>query len=81
MIPCFLQIGKNIAWLKQDQYDWFKMYERDKLGHIDTSEGFGIEFRTNQTGDINEINAAFEPTVKTWFFHESPKQPLFNRTA
>ncbi len=69
----FLQMGKNISWLKQDQYDWFKIYERDKLGHIDTSEGFAIEFRTNQTGDINEINAAFEPSVKTLVFSRIPK--------
>ena len=28
----FVRIGKNIAWLKPDQYDWFKIYQRDKEG-------------------------------------------------
>jgi len=69
----FLQTGKSISWLKQDQYDWFKMYERDKQGHVDTSQGFSIEFRTDQTGEINEINAAFEPSVKTIVFSRIPK--------
>ncbi len=69
----FLLIGKNISWLKQDQYDWFKMYQRDKQGHVDTSQGFSIEFRTDQTGEINEIDAAFEPSVKTLVFSRIPK--------
>ncbi len=69
----FIRIGKNISWLKQDQYEWFKIYQRDKQGHIDTSQGFSIEFRTDQTGEINEINGAFEPSVKTLVFSRIPK--------
>jgi CubicO group peptidase (beta-lactamase class C family) len=69
----FIRMGKNISWLKQDQYDWFKIYQRDKLGRADTLQGFAIEFRTNQTGELNEINAAFEPSVKTLVFSRIPK--------
>ena len=36
-------------------------------------QGFGIEFRTDANGEINEINAAFEPTVKTIVFTRIPK--------
>ncbi len=49
------------------------MYERDKLGRVDTSQGFAIEFRTGQTGEINELEAAFEPSVKTLVFSRIPK--------
>ena len=76
MILFLFRIGKNISWLKQDQYDWFKMYDRDKQGRVDTSEGFAIEFRTDQTGEINEINAAFEPSVKTLVFSRIPKTAM-----
>jgi CubicO group peptidase (beta-lactamase class C family) len=69
----FARIGIKTAWLKQDQYDWFKIYERDKHGRVDTSDGFAIEFRTSQTGEINEINAAFEPSVKTLVFSRIPR--------
>ncbi len=69
----FIRMGKNISWLKPDQYEWFKIYRRDKQGRVDTVQGFPIEFRTNQTGEINEINAAFEPSVKTLVFSRIPK--------
>lgn len=72
----FVRMGKNISWLKQDRYDWFKIYERDKQGRVDTSEGFGIQFRTDQTGEINEINAPFEPSVKTIVFSRIPKTAM-----
>ena len=69
----FVRIGKNIAYLKQDKYDWFKIYQRDEQGKIDTSQGFAIEFRTDEGGEINEINAKLEPTVKTIVFARIPK--------
>ena len=69
----FVRIGKNIAYLKQDKYDWFKIYQRDEQGKVDTTEGFAIEFRTNEGGEINEINAKLEPTVKTIVFARVPK--------
>ncbi len=72
----FIRMGKNISWLKPDQYDWFKIYRRDKQGRVDTVQGFAIEFRTNQTGEINEINAAFEPSVKTLVFSRIPKTAI-----
>jgi CubicO group peptidase (beta-lactamase class C family) len=69
----FIKMGKNISWLKPDQYDWFKIFQRDKQGRVDTIQGFAIEFRTNQTGEINEINAPFEPSVKTIVFSRIPR--------
>jgi CubicO group peptidase (beta-lactamase class C family) len=69
----FVHIGKNISWLQESQYDWFKICQRDKLGRVDTSQGFAIEFRTDQTGEINELEAAFEPSVKTLVFSRIPK--------
>lgn len=69
----FIRMGKNISWLKPDQFEWFKIYQRDKQGRIDTAQGFAIEYRTNQTGEIIEINAAFEPSVKTLVFSRIPK--------
>ena len=69
----FVRIGKNIAYLKQDKYDWFKIYQRDEQGKVDTSDGFAIEFRTDEGGEINEINAKLEPTVKTLVFARIPK--------
>jgi CubicO group peptidase (beta-lactamase class C family) len=69
----FVRIGKNISWMKEDQYDWFKIYQRDKLGHVDTTEGFAIEFRTGPNGEINELDATLEPTVKTLVFSRIPK--------
>ena len=69
----FVQIGKDTAYLKQDKYDWFKIYSRDKQGVVDTSQGFPIEFRTSASGEINEVDAAFEPSVKTIVFFRIPK--------
>jgi len=69
----FVQIGKDTAYLKQDKYDWFKIYSRDKQGKVDTSQGFAIEFRISSNGEINELNAAFEPSVKTLVFSRIPK--------
>src|SRR5450432_33631 len=69
----FVQIGKDTAYLKQDKYDWFKIYPRDKQGRVDTSQGFAIEFRISSNGEINELNAAFEPSVKTLVFSRIPK--------
>ena len=67
----FLRIGKNIAWIKPDKYDWFKIYRRDKEGRIDTMQGFDIEFRTAPNGEINELDASFEPSVKTLGFYQN----------
>jgi CubicO group peptidase (beta-lactamase class C family) len=69
----FMQVGKDTAFLKQDKYDWFKIYSRDKQGVVDTSQGFPIEFRTSANGEINEVDAAFEPSVKTIAFSRIPK--------
>jgi CubicO group peptidase (beta-lactamase class C family) len=69
----FVCIGKDTAYLKQDKYDWFKIYSRDKQGKVDSSQGFAIEFRISSNGEINELNAAFEPTVKTLVFSRIPK--------
>jgi CubicO group peptidase (beta-lactamase class C family) len=79
----FMRIGKNVGWLKPDQYDWFKIYQRDKEGRVvDTTQGFAIEFRTDANGDVNEINAAFEPSVKTLVFNRIPKAaPMTTPTA
>jgi hypothetical protein len=69
----FVQIGKVTAYLKQDKYDWFKIYPRNKQGQVDSSQGFAIEFRISSNGEINELNASFEPSVKTLVFSRIPK--------
>lgn len=69
----FLRIGNNIAWAKPGKYDWFKIYRRDKEGRLDTTQGFDIEFRIAANGEINELDASFEPTVKTLAFTRIPK--------
>jgi CubicO group peptidase (beta-lactamase class C family) len=68
----YVRMGKKNSLLKPDQYEWFKLYERDKQGNVDNMLGFPVEFRTNQTGEINEINATFEPSVKTLVFARIP---------
>ncbi len=69
----FAQIGQNISWVKPDQYEWFNIFQRDKQGKVDTTEGFPIEFRISSNGEINELNAALEPSVKTLVFSRIPK--------
>ena len=69
----FLLAGRTISWLKPDQYEWFNSYQRDKRGKVDTTEGFPIEFRISANGEINELNAALEPSVKTIVFSRIPK--------
>jgi CubicO group peptidase (beta-lactamase class C family) len=69
----FALIGRKISWIKPDQYEWFTVCERDKQGRVDTTEGFPIEFRTGSNGEVNELNAALEPSVKTLVFSRIPK--------
>jgi CubicO group peptidase (beta-lactamase class C family) len=69
----FMYVGKDSEFVKQDKYDWFKVYDIDKKGIIDTSDGFSIEFRTSANGEINELNASFERSVKTIVFTRIPK--------
>jgi CubicO group peptidase (beta-lactamase class C family) len=69
----FTAIGKDIGYLKPNLYEWFKIYAKDKQGKVDTSQGFDIEFRTAPNGEINELNASLEPSVKTLVFSRVPK--------
>jgi CubicO group peptidase (beta-lactamase class C family) len=74
----FVLIGKTISWMKPDQYEWFNIFQRDKRGKVDTTEGFPVEFRISANGEITELNTTLEPSVKTIVFSRIPKVAAIN---
>jgi CubicO group peptidase (beta-lactamase class C family) len=71
----FARTGERLNWLKPNQYNWFKAYDKGKNNIIDTTgNGLDIEFRTNVTGDIYEIDASLEPSVKAIAFNRIPRE-------
>jgi CubicO group peptidase (beta-lactamase class C family) len=70
----YIHMEKKSWWLSHYQYDWFEIFEKNKEGHIDTSNhNLTAEFRTSKEGEINELDLPLEPTLKPLPFIRVPK--------
>jgi CubicO group peptidase (beta-lactamase class C family) len=71
----FLRTPGKTSWLKPSRYSWFKPFFEDKNGSVDTTNyGPDIEFRTSANGEVNEIDAVLDPSVKSIVFERIPKE-------
>lgn len=71
----FARLGKNVLWLNHYHYDVFEPYDKDPADGIDTANKspLRLQFQMSESGEINAVTMALEPTLPPLKFSKTPK--------